>query len=263
MRSMACLTLGCQRGTSLIVSLLMLTVVLMLGISAVQIALQGKKAARNERDWQIGFQAAEAALLDAELDIENSPDAGLSRSALFSADSAAGFPAPDESICHSGSSNTLLGLCRHAAGSAVPAWLAADFGDVDAVTMSTVPYGNFTGHRMQTGEGALPARVPRYIIELMPYREPGNSAGKLDYVYRITAVGFGARDTTQVVLQSFYRKRLTSGRQANIASGREGGPPMNVSVIQQEHRVALPAGRFGWREVVNWQELRNAAYGSE
>ena len=56
---------GRQRGASLIVSLLMLVAVLVLGISAAQIALQGEKASRNDRDRQIAFQAAEAALMDA------------------------------------------------------------------------------------------------------------------------------------------------------------------------------------------------------
>ena len=67
-----------QYGATLLVTLLMLVVVLLLGIAAAQIALQGEKSSRNDRDRQIAFQAAEAALLDAEMDIEQSPDAGLS-----------------------------------------------------------------------------------------------------------------------------------------------------------------------------------------
>lgn len=194
-----------QCGASLIVSLLMLIAVLMLGMSAAQIALQGEKSARNDRDRQIAFQAAEAALLDAELDIENSPSAGMSRSALFSSESAIGFPAGGEELCGSGAGNAFLGLCRRGDDSAMPTWLAIDFDSVGGATHS-VPYGRFTGQHFQTGKGALPARVPRYIIELMAYNRHGEAADKSGYFYRITAIGYGAQDSTQVVLQSFYRK---------------------------------------------------------
>jgi type IV pilus assembly protein PilX len=42
----------------------------------------------------------------------------------------------------------------------------------------------------------------------MPYNAPGEGATSehMTYFYRITAIGFGVRDTTQVVLQTFYRK---------------------------------------------------------
>ncbi|HWV62571.1 MAG TPA: PilX N-terminal domain-containing pilus assembly protein, partial [Oxalicibacterium sp.] len=83
---------GMECGATLIVVLLLLIVVLLLGVGASQIALQGEKSSRNDRDHQIAFQAAEAALLDAETDIEASPDALRSRSHLFSVDGVAGFP---------------------------------------------------------------------------------------------------------------------------------------------------------------------------
>ncbi len=195
-----------QRGATLIVTLLMLMVVLLLGIAAAQIALQGEKSSRNDRDHQIAFQAAEAALLDAEMDIEHSPDAARSRSHVFSGDSAFGFPGGAEVVCFSGESNVFLGMCRNAEQGTTVAWKSIDFLDDGAHTMSSVPYGRFTGQSFQTGAGALPARLPRYIIELMSYRKPGGLADKPSYFYRITAVGFGARETTQVALQTFYRK---------------------------------------------------------
>jgi type IV pilus assembly protein PilX len=40
----------------------------------------------------------------------------------------------------------------------------------------------------------------------MAYNRQGESAEKPSYFYRVTAIGFGVRDTTQVVLQTFYRK---------------------------------------------------------
>lgn len=197
---------GSRKGAALIVSLLMLVAVLMIGMSAAKIALQNEKASRNDRDRQIAFQAAEAALIDAELDIENAADHGVSRSALFSKDSALGFPSEEEALCHAGGDNQFLGLCHSGTKNAVPTWLAVDFNDVNVVTMHTVPYGRFTGQRFQVGIGALPRRAPRYIIELMNYHRHGDTVEAPSYFYRITAIGYGVRATTQVVLQSFYRK---------------------------------------------------------
>lgn len=186
------------------VSLLMLVAVLLLGISAAQIALQGEKSSRNDRDRQIAFQAAEAALMDAEMDIEKSPDTTKSRSALFSENP---ILANFATGCGTGESNTNLGLCATASPGAQPVWLLVDFTDADSTTTKTVPFGKFTGQILQTGKGSLPSKPPRYIIEAINYRAAGEDASvQSTYFYRITAMGFGVRDTTQTVLQTFYRK---------------------------------------------------------
>ena len=188
-----------ERGISLIVALVMLIAVLMLGISATHIALQAEKSARNDRDRQIAFQAAEAALIDAEMDIEQSPDAALSRSVLFSPNKTEGFA----ETCGSG---VYLGLCLPAPDGTTPVWQTIDLADDASSNARSVSYGNFTGQTFQSGNGSLPAKPPRYIIELMRYNKAGESADQPSYFYRITAIGFGVRDATQVVLQTFYRK---------------------------------------------------------
>jgi type IV pilus assembly protein PilX len=192
-----------QTGAALIIALLMLTVVLLLGISAAQIALQGEKTALNDTDRLIAFQAAEAALLDAEMDIETSPDVVKSRSHLFSNEGISGFVMNADAWCGSGVQNPHLGLCRYATE---PAWRNIDFMDDGSGTMSSVPYGRFTGQIFETGNGSLPAKVPRYIIEVMPDKKLGERADQLHYLYRITAIGFGAHERTQVALQTVYRK---------------------------------------------------------
>lgn len=188
------------QGAALLVVLGTLIIVLLLGTSAAQMALLGEKTARGERDRHTAFQAAEAALMDAENDIEGRPGAP-GRSALFASGSALGF------VDGCGSGSVDLGLCLPGAQGAPPAWQTIDFAGVDGATARFVPYGKFTGAAMQTGHGFLPVKAARYIIELLPSLQPGADAGtKQQYVYRITALGFGARDTTQVVLQSHYRK---------------------------------------------------------
>ena len=194
-----------QQGASLICSLILLIVILMLGLSAAQIALEEEKASRNDRDRQIAFQAAEAALADAELDIENSPDIGKSRSHIFSKNSAFGFPDDSEASCQSGKGNIYLGLCGHSADEAKPAWVTANLID-ESTGQSAVPYGTFTGKSFPIGKGSLPNKLPKYIIELLVNKHEGESVDKISYFYRITAIGFGAKDTTKVVLQTFYHK---------------------------------------------------------
>lgn len=195
-----------QCGATLVVSLILLVALLMLGISAAQLTLQGEKISRGERDRQIAIQAAEAALIDAELDIHGSPDAARSRSHIFSSHSAQGFPNEREAPCHSGQANQYLGLCRHAAAEETPTWQLVNFDERKPELLHSVPFGRFTGKKFETGKGVLPSRSPHYIIELMVYNMPGADAQYGGYFYRVTAIGYGIRETTQVVLQSVYRK---------------------------------------------------------
>jgi type IV pilus assembly protein PilX len=188
-----------QQGATLIVSLAMLLVVLMLSTSLAGMALMGEKAARNERDKHIAMHAAEAALADAEKDIENST-AKASRSALFSPYSTEGFTEG----CGKGDGNKYQGLCINHGSQHKAAWLDVALTNSDTNSAS-VQFGRFTGQTMPSGVGPFPAQLPRYIIELMLDTTPGLSASPL-YFYRITAVGFGADSSTQIVLQSFYRK---------------------------------------------------------
>jgi Tfp pilus assembly protein PilX len=184
-------------GAALLTALCVLVAVLVIGVSAAQAALNAEKSARNERDRHIALQAAEAGLLDAERDIEGGADPGSARAALFAAGSALGFAEG----C--GRDNANLGLCMYVL--AAPAWQAVDLAAADGA--ASAPYGKFTGAVLPVGAGALPARAPRYIIELMPLVRGGEDAGQpADTLYRITAIGFGVRVNTQVVLQEFYRK---------------------------------------------------------
>jgi type IV pilus assembly protein PilX len=201
--SLRCIPRG-QHGATLVVTLIILIAVSLMGVSATHIALLGEKSSRNDRDRQIAFQAAEAALLDAELDIRGSPDGGRTRSALFASHSAEGFI----DGCGAGAKNIYLGLCQHSGDQSRIAWLIVDFLDEAPGTMRTVPYGMFTGQSFQTGVGMLPAKPPCYIIELIPYSQAGENAAieARSYVYRITAVGFGAREGTRVMLQTVYSK---------------------------------------------------------
>jgi Tfp pilus assembly protein PilX len=196
-----------NRGAALLTALFVLLALTIIAMSAAQMALNAEKSARVERDRHLAFQAAEAGLLDAERDIEGGADPSSARAALFADASALGFAEG----CGEGSASPNLGLCAHVA--LAPGWQAAGLADT-AATAAT-PYGKFTGAVLPVGVGALPARAPRYVIELMPLVSAGEDAGqRTGNLYRITAIGFGARDSTHVVLQEFYRKVAPTGASA-------------------------------------------------
>ena len=185
-------------GAALITVLVLLLVLLMLGASAARSALQAEKAARSERDRHIAFEAAEAALADAEADIEGGQDPASARARMFARGSALGF------VPGCGS-EAALGLCARSAPPAAPAWQQAALAAPSPGRC--VELGRFTGAGMPVGTASLPAQLPRYIIELMPLVRAGEDASeRTGNFYRITAMGFGVRPSTQVVLQTYYLK---------------------------------------------------------
>lgn len=206
-----------SRGFSLIVVLLMLLVVTVLALGAAQTSLVSERGARNDRDTEVAFQAAEAALLDAESDVLGPNDNARQRLCLFSSRDIAAFAAG----CGAGGDRQ--GLCAPVEPGSEPAWTSADF-SADAGT--SVAYGAFTGQTYLGGgggaaasrrAGALPARAPRYIVEAV--RSHGGwqadqlqsaSAEGARYLFRVTAIGYGAREETQVVLQTTLFKPAAS-----------------------------------------------------
>ncbi len=190
-----------QRGATLFLMLCIVVMLMLMGLSAVRTALNAERSARGDRDRHMALQSAEAALEDAERDIEGGSNPASARAALFGPGSSEGF-APG---CGGGAGNPALGLCMRMPVTDTPLWQRVDLAGAGG---PSVQLGQFTGASMPHGGGALPARLPRYVIELMPFAMAGHDASKrAGNFYRITAIGFGARDTTCVVLQSYYLKR--------------------------------------------------------
>mgnify|MGYP000308384430 CR=1 FL=1 len=159
-----------QRGTALIVSLLILIVLTILGVAAMSTNTMEEKMAGNSRKIDLAFQAAESALRDAQTD-----PAIKNNSTAF------------DSTCPNG-------LCLPSV-TGTPVW--------DTVNWSTNArtYGAYTGAAAISG---VPA--PVYIIEKMPpVVIPGHNlsqAGSL--VYRITSRATGPGGVVVVELQSVY-----------------------------------------------------------
>ncbi|MFC5480789.1 pilus assembly protein [Massilia suwonensis] len=178
-----------ERGAALVTMLFLMLALLMMSLSGTRAALAGAKSARYERDRQVAHAAAEAALVDAERDIDGAAGPASPRTAIFTALDADAF----DQRCSGRAEKT--GLCKPAAGAA-PAWQAADLqGEAG------VEYGRFSGRTLPTGSGSLPAAAPRYLVELLPASPPTSEP-----LFRITALGVGADPATVVVLQSYYRR---------------------------------------------------------
>lgn len=182
-----------QRGLSLITTLLFMVAALMLGVSVLSVNVMQERVIGNTKDRDLAFQAAEAALRDAERDLL----LNISATSVFDATCTNGLCTPPS---------------QRAVALSVPVDdPATGFSWANAAQVRT--YGQYTG---ATAFPSVKADAPpRYVIEkLGPLgTPPGESLTKgLEptapaYGYRITAQATGARAETVVVLQSIYTKR--------------------------------------------------------
>lgn len=225
------------KGASLATVLILLLAIMLIGTTTARLSLQGEKAARNERDFRVAFFAAEAALADAQADIDNNDD----RESPF-------MPPHHEVFmrgCGTVENGVSHGLCATSATGSTPVWLSADLLDTHDLTARTVAYGQVTKKLFATGEGPQSAMLPRYLIELLT---PDSGIPIVDGEaahadYRITAVGFGMRESTHVVLQAVYRRERIPNENPESAEARP---------------YEFRSRRLSWREIPHWQELRNA-----
>ena len=194
-----------QRGASLIMVMIILTIVSMIGIAGVQISMMSERSARNDRDYQVAWQSAEAGLMDAENDLFG-PGAS-SRRIVFGPTLNLSAFVPD---C--GSAGVSRGLCELKVSAGKPAWVTANF-DASGSVATTAEYGEFTGSTFTAGgPGVQPARKPRYVMEAIPDSAgAGSESRKLGeespkYVFRVTTMGFGPREDIQAVVQMIYRR---------------------------------------------------------
>ena len=184
------------RGMALLVILVMVTVLSFLALGAMNSSVVQERMAGNTRDRHVALQAAEAALRDAERDIEDNLD-------LTSAFSTA----CDSGLCIAPSD------APNGAQSA-PLWASLNW------AAQARAYGSRTGAPALLGPvNASLAAQPRYVIERLPALPPkagedtcvfgGCSNVVVDRAraYRITVRASGIRPATVVMLQSVYVKQ--------------------------------------------------------
>lgn len=171
-----------QQGIALLVTLVMLILLTIIGIYAMSGTNLEEKMSGNTRDHYIAFQAAETALLDAEDFVEN-----LVNTADFTDGGASGlYLATDPEQ--------------------TPVWQTVDWESNGNLKVVASALNEIFAQ-------------PKYIIEyfteivskedninLQNYGE-GTGAGSVD-IFRITAHGTGGAESSQVLLQTTYGKKL-------------------------------------------------------
>ncbi len=163
-----------QQGVALVVALVMLTVILILGLSALRLTTQEQRMTGYLLDRQLAFQAAEAALVEIENRVANfTPVPG-----------AQCAPLPAEP-------GAVLQTCPAPSASAPARWVA----------INAAEWGR------ATPVGASGAQIiPLYLVEYLGSNFPcstGTTAPQTCGQYRIT-VRAGGAPRAEVMLQSLY-----------------------------------------------------------
>jgi type IV pilus assembly protein PilX len=164
-----------QTGAVLMVSLLVLILLTLLGLTAIRAGTVQERIAGNTRNLDVAFQAAEAALREAEDRLDN-PSVPLTNG------SVTGW--------------------YHWSLAPAPAWKAPATWDAS---------GNID-YTLGADAGWSVARAPEFAVEeLPPMPDTGGSLDgsapvSEDVMYRISARGFGGNTNTFVILQTTYRR---------------------------------------------------------
>ena len=192
-----------QSGVVLVISLIMLILLTIIGVSGLQNAGLEEKMAGNMRDKNLAFQAAESALRDAEADIYNAaknPLPRISGVSDFTNDCGASTPnTADDGLCYSFPAADYVGAnVAPLSTNQPPTWPTTNM----MKAAPSVPYGMFTGAK-PIDPDRLSAQ-PRYIIQALigMGRFCNSRTGK--YCYRITVRAQGANPNTVVWMQSIY-----------------------------------------------------------
>jgi len=163
--------------------LIFLVILTLLGLTAMQSGILEERMSGNARDRNLAFQAAEAALRDAERDIQCISVSGgqCTRTKKISGMSHA-------------DTNCTDGLCCELTARACTEPSTPVYKSKSLKASPSVKYGTYTAAPDIDGV----SEQPRYLIE--PFKRDEA------FYYRITVRGYGANTHTQVTLQEVYKE---------------------------------------------------------
>lgn len=203
-----------QRGMALVFVLIMMSIIFIIAAVSSRLVTEGERTARNDRDRQTALQSAEVALSDAEIDIMGPTSLGTRVSMFGTLPAGEGCSTESSTrgycgrLLPSSSTTSLLDIYR-------PIFDVSDTSSSRAYAI----FGEFTGRTDADGSqfatstsGALPARLPRYVIEKtsLNFRNRSLTVGKALDAYIVTAIGYGIKPETQVVLQAVISKPVAT-----------------------------------------------------
>ncbi len=181
-----------QQGVALFMSLVMLLILTLLGLSSIQSTSMQERMSRNARDSNLAFQGAESAIREAELILEDAnsllPFQDANTNGYYDAAEDGNvniFPCPGPVGCFD--------------------WVAEGNNDRGFATVST----NIDGV----------AEQPKYIIEFIKTVVSDEDRLNLDnigqdtgsgrtQIFRVTTYGTGGTDTAHVMIQSTFGQRF-------------------------------------------------------
>lgn len=190
-----------QKGSVLIVSLIFLLLLTIVGVSSMNMTSLEERMAGNFRDHDLAFQAAEAALLDAEEFVENT----------FDIAQAYTDPACTGTNCYSSACTN--GLCFNGEFQNSSTPVASCTSGTAKEWEDTSIWSTSSKTRASSDQISGTVENARYIVEFrcfMP-RDPANPDPDPDVfaqwspAFRITAVASGSSTDSTVMLQSIYK----------------------------------------------------------
>lgn len=213
-----------ERGIALVFILLMLAVAMGLALVTARMTLLGDKASRNDRDRQIAFQAAELALNDAELDImdpeiNHANDTSLNNSSSIQKSRGCLFGNPHAGIVAEPGCSAAIetrGLCgldpsKAVSSTPIPLHQYANWEEADSSSSRAyVNFGEYTNRDFTILSGISPAKKPKYIIFQTTDTSlvTNDSVVPIKYAYKVYALGYGANEKTQVMLEGEFYKPI-------------------------------------------------------
>lgn len=224
-----------QKGMTLYVVIVLVLLSMLLALWAARSALFGEVVVGNDADYRRTFEAAQAMLQDAELDIRGAQPSGSScvpdpakgdvcrrsTSVFFDIETKDLEKTLSDIETQKPIAKCYKGICQKRAG---PQDFWNDATALSAMTAQDVGafYGQFTGADAATTANPILSSSPKirawYWVEVLPYVDPNVSllanmppgsnverlapSRKKPWVYRITALAQGNKPGTMVVLQS-------------------------------------------------------------
>ena len=174
-----------QKGAVLAIGLILLLVLSLVGVTNMNKVTTSERLAGNERDMNLAFQAAEAALQEGERMISN----------------LGGAAAPTPQPCEENNCNCQNNSCK------TTIWESENivvWDDINWDTQSRIMSDdNIPGNNY--GKDTL-AAIPRYVIEFVGMKNFSLTNPIPLYYYRITSKARGSTEESEVILQSVYRR---------------------------------------------------------
>lgn len=229
-----------QRGIALFVVIIFVMLSMLLALWAARSSLFNELVVGNDADYQRAFEAAQALLQDAELDIRGEDANGgicTSDSCRDRQSSALKIPLEAQEVplllakLTTETTLCLNALCAKRLG-AQDFW--SDESTLESMKGVGARYGQYTGAGKDTHSNPILAITDNksqggwYWIEILPYDDSSKNSGVLvnstesgsispnnilplnltpNIVYRITALAYGRKPSTTVLLQQTYARQ--------------------------------------------------------